>query len=78
MQVETLFNNLCIYKIKVLFVHWSKSRQILVAHVSSKVMNENTLNKIPVCLSVCLRGFRENLLTIQVKTAEGNIMKFHI
>ena len=43
-----------IYKIKVLSVHWSKSRHTLVAHVSNKVMNENTLNKIPVCLSVCL------------------------
>ena len=40
---------------KVLSVHWSKSRHILVAHVSNKVMNENTLNKIPVvCLSVCM------------------------
>ena len=65
-------------KIKVLSVHWSKSRQILVAHLSSKVMNENTPNKISVCLPVCLRGFREKLLTIHVKTAEGIIMKFHI
>ena len=47
-------NNISIYKIKVLSVHWSKSRHILVAHVSNKVMNENTLNKIPVCMSVCL------------------------
>ena len=67
-----------INKIKVLSVHWSKSRQILVAHVSNKVMNENTLNKIPVCLSVCLRGFREKFLTIHVKMAEGIIIKFHI
>ena len=52
------------YKIKVLSVHWSKSRHILVAHVSNKVMNENTLDKIPVCMSVCFRGFREKLLTI--------------
>ena len=43
-----------IYKIKVLSVHWSKSRHILVAHVSNKFMNENTLNKIPVCLYVCM------------------------
>ena len=43
-----------IYKIKVLSVHWNESRQILVAHVSSKVMNENTRKKISVCLSVCL------------------------
>ena len=43
-----------IYKIKVLSVHWSKSRQILVAHVSSKVMNENTLKHIPVCMYVCM------------------------
>ena len=41
-------------------------------------MNENTLNKIPVCLYVCLRGFRDKLLTIHVKTADGIIMKFHI
>ena len=71
-----------IYKIKVLSVNWSKSRHILVAHVSSKVMNENTLNKIPVCLSVCLsvcfRGFREKLFTSHLKTAAGIIMKFHI
>ena len=59
-------------------VHWSKSRHILVAHVSNKVMNENTLNKIPVCLSVCFHGFREKLLTIHLKTAAGIIMKFHI
>ena len=45
---------LYIYKIKVLSVHWSKSRHILVAHVSKKVMNENTPNKIPVCLYVCM------------------------
>ena len=43
-----------IYKIKVLSVHWSKSRHILVAHVSNKVMNENTPNESPVCLSVCM------------------------
>ena len=49
---EKIFFN--IYKIKVLFVHWSKSGQILVAHDSSKVMNENTLNKIPVCVYVCM------------------------
>ena len=61
-----------IYKIKV----WSKSRRILVARVSSKVMKEN--NKIPVCLYVCLRSFREKLLTIRVKTTEEIIMKFHI
>ena len=42
--------SISIYKIKVLSVHWSKSRHILVAHVSNKVMNENTLNKIPVCM----------------------------
>ena len=59
-------------------VHSSKSRQILVAHVSSKVANENTPNKIPVGLSVCLRGFSEKLHTIHVKTAEGIIIKFHI
>ena len=43
-------------------------------------MNENTLNKIPARLSVCLRGLREKLLTIQVKTAEEIIiiMKFPI
>ena len=64
--------------IKVFSVHWSKSRHILVAHVSNKVMNENTLNKIPVCLSVCFRGFREKLFTINLKTAAGIIMKFHI
>ena len=29
-------------------------------------------------LSVCLRGFREKLLTIHLKTASGIIMKFHI
>ena len=71
-----------IYKIKVFSVHWSKSRHILVAHVSNKVMNENTPNKIPVCLSVCLsvcfRGFREKLFTIHLKTAAGIIMKFDI
>ena len=67
-----------IYKIKVLSVHWSKSRQIFVAHVLSKVMNENTHNKIQVCLSVCFHGFREKLLTINVKTADGIIIKFHI
>ena len=38
----------------VLSVHWSTSTQILFVHVSSKVMNENSLNKIPVCSSVCL------------------------
>ena len=48
-----IHKSIYIYKIKVLSVHWSKSRQILVAHVASKVMNENTLNKIPVWLSVC-------------------------
>ena len=41
-------------------------------------MNENTLNKISVCMYVCLRGFREKLLTIHVKTAQGIIMKFQI
>ena len=41
-------------------------------------MNENTPNKIPVCLYVCLRGFRDKLLTIHVKTADGIIMKVHI
>ena len=46
--------------------------------LSSKVMNENTPNEIPVCLYECLRGFREKLLTIHVKTAEEIIMKFHI
>ena len=56
-------------KIKVLSVHWSKSRQILVAHVSSKVMNANTLNKIPICMYVCLHGIRKKLLTIHLKTA---------
>ena len=69
---------LSIYKIKVLSVHWSKSRHILVAHVSNKVMNENSLNKIPVCLYVCFRGFREKWLTIHLKTAAGTVMKFHI
>ena len=73
-----IWKSMYIYKIKVLSVHWSKSRHILVAHVSNKVMNENTLNKMPVCLSVCFRGFREKLFTIHVKTAEGIIMKFHI
>ena len=67
-----------IYKIKVLSVHWSKSRHILVAHVSNKVMNENTLNEIPVSLSVCFRGFREKLFTIHLITAAGINMKFHI
>ena len=38
----------------VLSVHWSKSRHILVTHVSNKVMNENTLNKIPVGMFVCM------------------------
>ena len=38
----------------VLSVYWFKSRQSLVPHASSKVMNENTLNKIPVCMYVCL------------------------
>ena len=75
-------NNIYIYKIKVLSVHWSKSRHSLVAHVSNKVINENTLNKIPVCLhvclSVCFRGFREKSLTIHFKTAAGINMKFHI
>ena len=71
-------NRIYIYKIKVLSVHWSKSRHILVAHVSNKVMNENTLNKFPVCLSVCFRGLREKLLTIHLKMAAGIIMKFHI
>ena len=47
------FHYLFIYKIKM-SVHWSKSRQMLVAHFSSKVMNENTLNKIPVYVSVCM------------------------
>ena len=65
--VSQIKKYLYMYKIKVLSVHWSKSCHILVAHVSSKVMNENTLNKIPVCLLVCLRGFREKLLTIHVK-----------
>ena len=45
---------LYIYIIKVLSVHWSKSRQILIALVSSKVMNENILKKILVCLYVCM------------------------
>ena len=67
-----------IYKIKVLSVHWSKSCHILVAHVPNKAMNENTLNKFSVCLSVCFRGFREKLLTIHLKTAAGIVMKFHI
>ena len=75
---EQKTKNIYIYKIKVLSVHWSKSRHILVALVSNKVMNENTLIKIPVCLSVCFRGFREKLLTIHLKTAAGIIMKFHI
>ena len=48
-----LTHNIKKTEIKVLSVHWSKSRHILVAHVSN-VMNENTLNKIPVCLSVCM------------------------
>ena len=30
------------------------------------------------CMSVCLCGFREKLLTIHVKTAQGIIMKFNI
>ena len=81
--VSFLKHSLCkiiiyIYKIKVLSVHWSKSRQILVAYVSSKVVDENTLNKMQVCLSVWFYGFREKLLTIHSKTAEGIIMKFHI
>ena len=42
-----------IYKIKGLSVHWFKSPQILDAHVSSKVIKENTVYKIVfVCLSV--------------------------
>ena len=50
---EFILKYLCnVYKIKVLSVHWSKSRQISVAHVSSKVLNENTLNKIPLCMTV--------------------------
>ena len=62
-----------IYKIKVLSVHWSKSRQILVSHVSSKITNENTLNKIPIIMFVWF----PRKVTIHVKTAEGIIMKFH-
>ena len=75
---------LYICKIKVLSVHWSKSRQILVAHVSSKAMIENTFNKIPVCLSVymcmyvCSVVSAQILITIYVKTDKGIIMKFHI
>ena len=42
--------SISIYKIKVLSVYWFKSRRILIAQVSSKVMNENTLNKIHVCM----------------------------
>ena len=74
---------LYIHIIKVLFEHSSKSRQLLVAHLSSKVMIENTLNKIPVCLyvcmyglSVCLRGFLEKLLTIHVKRLKGLLWNF--
>ena len=61
-------------------VHWSKSRHILVAHVSNKVMNENTLKNsyLSVCLSVCFRGFRKKSLTIHLKTATGIVIKFHI
>ena len=46
-KLVNLFHANPVYKIRLLSVHWSKSRQILVAHVSSKVMNENTLNKTP-------------------------------
>ena len=68
---------LYIYKIKVLSIHWYKSRHILVAHVLNKVMNENNPQQNS-CLSVCFRGFREKLLTIHLKTAAGIVMKFHI
>ena len=72
------FDNLYIYIIKVLSIHWSKSRPIFVAHVSSKVMSDTPSTKfLSVCMYVSVVS-EQKLLTIHVKTAEGIIMKFHI
>ena len=45
----------------------------------TKLWTKTPLTKfLPVCLSVCFRGFREKSLTIHLKTASGIVMKFHI
>ena len=68
---------ICI-KVKVLSVHWSKSRQSLVVHDSSKVINENTLNKIPVFLCICLFAWFPRKVAHDSRKSEGIIMRSHI